>query len=206
MAKKDINYYQIFIGMAEDGIKASRQLEKTIKNYNPQKLEKLSKEMHEIEHAADEKKHLLMESLITEFITPIEREDIVQLASELDDVVDFIEECLQFFYMFNIQSMHKHAEDFVDMVVRSTQALKACFDELEHFSRSETIRGKLIEVNLLEELADELYLNAIHELYLKEKDPIKVMAWTNIYDKLERTCDLCEHVAGTIEQVILKNS
>jgi len=76
MAKKDNNYYRMFSDIAGDAIVAARQLEKTVKNYNPDKIEKLNKTMHEIEHGADEKRHKMMKMLIAEFITPIEREDI----------------------------------------------------------------------------------------------------------------------------------
>ena len=81
----------MFSDIAADAITAAQQLEKTIINYNPEKIEKLNKSMHEIEHAADQKKHEMMEHLISEFITPIEREDIATLSYMLDDVLDMIE-------------------------------------------------------------------------------------------------------------------
>lgn len=204
--KKSNNYFQMFIGMAEDSIRASQLLEKTAKSYNPDKIERQVKSIHEIEHGTDEKKHEIIKALATEFITPIEREDIVSLTWELDDVLDLIEEIFQTFYMFNIQEIRPHAIDFCDLIVRSTTAMKACFDEFENFHKSETIIGRIIEVNVVEELADALYLKAMRELYTKEKDPIKILAWSTIYDKLERTCDRCEHVADAIERVIMKNS
>ncbi|MGI6250609.1 MAG: DUF47 domain-containing protein [Anaerolineaceae bacterium] len=190
--------------MAADAIKAAYQLERTVKSFNPDKLEKMSKEMHEIEHGADEKKHELMKHLTVEFMTPIEREDIVLLVFELDDVLDLIEEVTQLFYMYNIQTMRPAAIEFADLIVRSTVALKACFDNFENFHKSQAIRDKIVEVNVVEELADNLYIHAVRELFTKEKDP--VTAWNTIFDKLERTCDRCEHVADTIESVMMKNS
>lgn len=206
MAKKKSNYYQMFVAIAEDAIKAAQYLEKTVKDYNGAKTEKLAKSMHEIEHGADLKKHELMKTLADEFMTPIEREDIVTLAWELDDVLDYIEEVFQLFFMFNIQEMRPQAIDFADLIVRGTTAMKVCFDEFHNFRRSQTIGGKIIEVNVVEELADVLYIKAMRELYTKEKDPVKVNAWGIIFDKLEKTCDRCEHVADTIESVIMKNT
>ncbi len=206
MAKKDNNYFNMFIEIAEDAIKAALQLEKTVKSYDVDKMEKMQKTMHEIEHGADEKKHLLMKHLASEFITPIEREDIVNLVFELDDVLDLIEEVTQLFYMYNIQKMRPAAVEFAALLVRSTQALKACFDEFEHFLKSEVIIKRIVEVNVIEELADALYMRSVRELYTKEKDPIMITAWTVVLDKMERACDRCEHVADTIESVIMKNT
>lgn len=206
MAKKKNNYYQMFVDIAEDAIKAAQYLEKTVKDFNPAKTEKMAKSMHEIEHGADLKKHELMKTLADEFMTPIEREDIVTLAWELDDVLDYIEEVFQLFFMFNIQEMRPQAIDFADLIVRATKAMKICFDEFHNFRRSQTIGGKIIEVNVVEELGDVLYIKAMRDLYTKEKDPVKVNTWGIIFDKLEKTCDRCEHVADTIESVIMKNT
>ncbi len=206
MAKKDNNYYHMFSDIAKDAIFAAHHLEKTVKNYNPEKMEKLNKTMHEIEHGADLKKHQMMKMLVAEFITPIEREDIATLSYMLDDVLDSIEEVFQMFFMYNVKSMRPEAIDFVDLIVRSTEAMKACFDEFEHFRKSDLIAKKIVEVNVIEELADSLYFKTVRELYTKEKDPMQVMVWVRLFDRFERICDECEHVADTIGSVIMKNS
>jgi predicted phosphate transport protein (TIGR00153 family) len=206
MAKKDNNYYRMFSDIAGDAIVAARQLEKTVKNYNPDKIEKLNKTMHEIEHGADEKRHKMMKMLIAEFITPIEREDIGTLSSMLDDVLDSIEEVYQMFFMYNVKQMRPEAIDFVELIVRSAEAMKACFDEFENFRKSDLIAKKIVEVNVIEELADSLFFKTVHELYTKEKDLMHVMVWVRIFDRFEKICDQCEHVADAISSVIMKNS
>ena len=206
MARKGNNYYNMFSDIAGDAIKAAYLLEKTVKNYNPDKIEKQNKTMHEIEHGADLKKHEMMKCLIAEFIAPIEREDIATLSYMLDDVLDSIEEVYQMFFMYNVKEMRPDAFDFVDLIVRSTEAMKACFDEFENFRKSNLIANKIVEVNVIEEMADSLYFKVIRELYTKEKDSLKIMVWVQIFDKFEKICDLCEHVADTIGSVIMKNS
>ncbi len=206
MAKKHNNYFNMFSDIANDAIKAAHLLEKTVKSYNPDKIEKQNKTMHEIEHGADLKKHEMMKCLISEFIAPIEREDIAALSYMLDDVLDSIEEVYQMFFMYNVKEMRSDAYDFVDLIVRSTEAMKACFDEFENFRKSDLIVNKIVEVNVIEELADSLYFKVIRELYTKEKDPVKIMVWVRIYDRFEKICDLCEHVADAIGSVIMKNS
>lgn len=206
MAKKDNNYFNMFSDIAGDAIAAARALEKTIGSYHPEKIEKQNKAMHEIEHAADLKKHQMMKHLISEFITPIEREDIASLAYMLDDVLDMIEEVLQMFYMYNVQVMRPAAAEFATLIVRSTEALKACFDEFEHFRKSDVMSNKIVEVNVIEELADDLYFKSVRELYTKEKDPILVTVWVRIFDRFEKIIDQCENLADAISMVIMKNS
>ena len=206
MAKKDNNYYKMFSDIAGDAIVAAHHLEKTVKNYNPDKIEKLNKTMHEIEHGADLKKHQMMKMLVAEFITPIEREDIATLSYMLDDVLDSIEEVFQMFFMYNVKSMRPEAIDFVELIVRATEAMKACFDEFENFRKSDLIAKKIVEVNVIEELADSLYFKTVHELYTQEKDPLHIMVWVRLFDRFERICDECEHVADAIGSVIMKNS
>lgn len=196
----------MFSDIADDAIKAAYLLEKTVKNYHPDKMEKQNKVMHEIEHAADLKKHQMMKHLISEFITPIEREDIATLSYMLDDVLDSIEEVFQMFFMYNVREMRPDACDFVDLIVRSTEAMKACFDEFENFRKSDLIAKKIVEVNVIEELADSLYFKVNRDLFLTENDPIVIMVWVRIYDRFERICDQCENVADTIGSVIMKNS
>lgn len=206
MAKKNNNYFNMFIEIADKAILASKQLDKAVREYDPEKALKMNIKMHELEHEVDAMKHHLMKELLSEFMTPIEREDIAELARELDDVVDTIEEILQLFYMFNIKEMRQPAKDFTELLVKSTVALKACFDELENFRKSEILMNKIVEVNVVEEVADSLFIKSMHELYTTEKDPILVNCWGIIYDKLEKACDRCEQVADSIENIIMKNS
>ena len=206
MAKKRNNYFNMFSDIANDAIKAAYLLETTVKNYNPEEIENQNKTMHELEHAADLKKHEMMKLLISEFITPIEREDIATISYMLDDVLDSIEEVYQMFFMYNVKEMRLDVYEFVDLIVRSTEAMKACFDEFENFRKSDLIVNKIVEVNEIEELADSLYFKAIRELYTKEENPVKIIVWVRIYDRFEKICDQCEHVADTIGSVIMKNS
>ena len=206
MAKKDNNYFDMFIGIAEDAITAATQLKKTIDNYDPDKIHEQMVAMHDVEHAADIKKHEMMQKLIAEFITPIEREDIITLSWALDDVLDYIEEIYQLLFMHNVKQMREEAFVFGDLICRSAAALKACFDEFEHFKRSKDLQKRLIEVNTIEEIADTLYIDAVRRLHVEETDASKIHTWSVLFLQLERTIDRIEQVADTIELVIMNNS
>lgn len=206
MSKKDNNYFKMFMDIAADAITAATQLKETINNYNPEKIHEQMVAMHEVEHAADIKKHQMMEKLIAEFITPIEREDIITLSWALDDVLDYMEEIYQILFMHNVKSMREEALVFGELIYQSTVALKTCFNEFEHFKRSKILPKRLIEVNAIEEKADKLYIDAVRRLHLDESDPSKVHTWSVLFLQLERTIDRIEQVADTIELVIMKNS
>ena len=206
MSKKDNNYFKMFMDIAADAITAATHLKETINNYDPEKIHEQMLAMHEVEHAADNKKHQMMEKLIAEFITPIEREDIITLSWALDDVLDYMEEIYQILFMHNVKSMRKEALVFGELIYQSTVALKTCFDEFEHFKRSKILPKRLIEVNAIEEKADKLYIDAVRRLHLDESDPSKVHTWSVLFLQLERTIDRIEQVADTIELVIMKNS
>jgi len=93
----------------------------------------------------------------------------------------------------------------VDLIVRATEAMKACL-MIREFRKSDLIAKKIVEVNVIEEIADSLYFKTVRELFTKEKDPMHVMVWLRLFDGFERICDACEHVADTIGSVIMKNS
>lgn len=205
MAKNN-NYFHMLMDISQDTITAARNLEKMINEFNPDKMPKLIEKMHGIEHEADLKKHHLMKELLSEFMTPIDREDIVQLVQELDDVIDMIEEVFQSFYMYYIREMRSPAKDFAELIVKSTMALKACFDELENFRKSDILKVKVVEVNVVEEIADSLYIKSMRELYESDADTRTLNTWGIIYSKLEKVCDSCEHVADAIESIVMKNS
>lgn len=207
MAKKDNNYYfDAFakgISYAND---AAVLLQSNFENFDIAKVRTQLDEMHVIEHTADGVKHEMMERLMKEFLPPIEREDIVELAHTIDNVTDSIEDVMLRIYMYNVSELRADVKDFADLIVRCCTALKVVSEELQNYRKSTILMSKVAEVNSLEEEGDRLYAEATHKLYTEEKDPIKILVWTNIYDRLEKCCDSCEKVMDMVELVIMKNS
>ncbi|MBR4296163.1 MAG: DUF47 domain-containing protein [Clostridia bacterium] len=207
MAKKENNYYfDTFAKGISCSSDAAVMLKKSIENYDPSNISERMEKIHEIEHIGDKLKHDMMERLVKEFLPPIEREDIVELASAIDDVTDCIEDVVRCMYMFNITEIRSDAIDFSDVVQRCCQALKEMGSELHNFRKSTQLKDKIIEINHLEEEGDRLYTMAVRKLYTEEQDPVSIASWTAVYDKLEKCCDSCEDVADMVEQIIMKNS
>lgn len=206
MGKRDTNYYELFVELGNFTVKAANLLDKTLANYENIDIENLTFDIHKVEHEADIKKHNLVEKLAKEFMTPLEREDILQLADQIDNVIDSIEEVVMKLYMFNIKEIRMEAKKLSEAIIRSTTTLVNALKEFENFRKSKTLTGLLVEVNDLEEKSDEIYMQAVRRLYVEEKDPITILTWTKIFDGLEAVSDKCEHVCDIVESVILKNS
>lgn len=207
MAKKENNFYfESFIKGMNYASDASLMLKKCFETYDAALLPTQIVEMHAIEHSADMVKHDMMESLVKEFLPPIEREDIVELAHTIDEVTDCIEDVLQRMYMFNITELRSDAAKFTEVISDCCSALKEMTLELHNFRKSTLLREKIIQINNLEEAGDRLYAEAMRTLYTAENDPLVVIRWTAIYERLEKCCDACEHVADMVEQIALKNS
>lgn len=204
--KKHFDYFDSFVRMVEFSCKAAQLLQEVMKNYDPSKIKEQMIEMHEIENNGDYCKHEMMNALVKEFITPIEREDITGIGQEIDEVTDTVEDVLMRLYMFNIKSIRPEAIEFVDVIVKCCDALKKALQDFHNFKKSPTVKESIIQINCLEEDGDKLYTEAVRNLHTTSKDPIEIMVWSETFDRLEKCCDACEDVANMMESVILKNS
>ncbi len=207
MAKKENNFY--FDSFAK-GITfanaAASLLKECFEKYDVATVQAHLDEMHKIEHTADSVKHEMMEKLVKEFLPPFEREDIVELSRTIDDVTDAVEDVLVGMYMFNVTQLRSEAKEFTNLIVSCCCALSEMAQELHNFRKSAVLHKKIIEINGIEEEGDRLYTAAMRRLYTEEKDVASVLAWTTMYERLEKCCDCCEDVADMVEQVIMKNS
>ncbi len=207
MAKKTTNYYfDTFIKAVSCANEAAHYLKSCCENFCPDTLPTNLEEMHKIEHSADGIKNDMLMQLAKEFLPPIEREDIVELANTIDVVTDRIEDVLLRTYMFNLTSLRADTGRFVDVIVSCCNALSAMLEELPNFRKSTILRERIIEINTLEEEGDRLYSSAVRSLYTEGADPITILTWTTMYDLLEKCCDSCEHVAEMVERIVVKNS
>lgn len=207
MGKKQGNFYFDKLSISAGySCAAAELLDKILVNFSTDHLEEKLSEMHSIEHAADIDKHLMMSRLIHEFITPIEREDIIQLSQELDDITDQVEEILRCIYMYNIRSIRPEALEFSKLVIQACTALKKAFDELPNFKKSAELKKHIIEINRIENIGDSMYTQVIRKLYTTLTDSMEILSWVKIFDLFENCFDSCEHVANSIERVVFKNS
>lgn len=136
MSKKSDNYYfKNFVICAEYGEEAARMLERNLKEFDVTHLSERLDEIHGIEHAADQKKHEMLAALVKEFITPIEREDIILLSEAIDEVTDTIEDVMIRLYINNIRMIRPDAEAFAHLITRCCKTLSRLMEEFKNFKK-----------------------------------------------------------------------
>ena len=161
------------------------------------------KKIKAIEHACDELTHSISKKLNTSFITPFDREDIYLLSGALDDIVDLIDDVARAVVMYNIRETTDYARQFGDVLQRMAVQLHEVVSTLE---RPAGIAPRLVEIHRLENEGDDLYHEAIGDLFRDTPDPLRVIRWKDVYDKLEGAVDRCEQAANIIESVIIKHA
>lgn len=206
MAKGDKFYFENFAASTALSKEAAIYLVNCLENYDPDKIQQMLEQMHEIEHSADMKKHEMNAALAKAFVTPVDREDLDMLSHQLDDVTDKVEEILQKFYIYNIQTINPAAIGFAKHIVRSCELLCSLMEEFENFKKSKKIHTLIVELNDVEEECDKLYLSSVRELTKNPTDPLLTIFWHEIYDCLEACVDACEHVSECVGGVIMKNT
>jgi uncharacterized protein len=156
-----------------------------------------------IEHQCDELIHSIVKKLNTSFVTPFDREDIYQLSGGLDDIVDLIDDAARAVVMYNVTEVTPQSRQFCDVIRRMAVQLHEVVSALE---KPTGISPRLIEIHRLENEGDDLFHEALAELFRGTPDPLHVIKWKEIYEKLEAAVDRCESVANIIESVIIKHA
>lgn len=204
---KKLDYFDEFERQAELAVKEAGIMIDAIENFHPNRVGHMLKKAHEVEHEGDMICHTIYTAIATDFITPIEREDIVTLAQSLDDIMDYIEDVLQRFYMYDITEIHENTLEFARIIEKGCVAIQSAMADFRDFKKSKNFTERLIEINSLEEEADEFYIEIVRDMHKKDKDdPFQIMVWSQIYSRMERCTDACEHVADIMRTIMLKNS
>lgn len=206
MAKKGNDYFKMIEEQTSCCLQASNLLEEILCKFNAADIADYRTRMHEIEHAGDKIQHDILNKLSTEFITPIDQEDILRLAQIIDDITDALDEVVLEFYMYHIDSVPKKAAELSKAVNRCVSALHEAAGELRNFKKPAALRELVIKVNDIETECDTIYTGAIHDLFGADVDSRTLMGSKAVYESLESCCDLCEHATDVIEQVIIKNT
>lgn len=204
--KKKNNYYKMLLELSKFTVKCSDVLHRMLLEFDYENIAAQVAELHEIEHESDMYVHEINQKLAGEFITPIEREDISLLVSQIDDVVDSIEDISLSLYIYNVNSLKPEIFDFMNIISDCGMTLENMMLKFEHFRKSKDIFEDIIKLNELENKADEVYQNAIKKLFSENNDTLHIVQWNEIFKKLENCCDSFEEVASLINNVIIKNS
>ena len=183
---KEQSFFDLFEKASNNLLEAGRLLVQTMEHFdnvteNAQKMERL-------EHEGDQITHEIMARLNKTFITPLDREDIHQLASALDDVLDFIEATTERFVLYRIKTITSYAKEMAEAVAKQVEEIHNMMPKLRHMKQKEILQH-CIEINRLENTRDRLLRNAVVALFDSTSDPLDVMKWLELYELMETAND-----------------
>jgi predicted phosphate transport protein (TIGR00153 family) len=172
---------------------------------NAADLKEVSIKLKNYERSGDDLVYELTTKLNTSFMTPIERDDILRLSIKMDDILDGIEHFSAHLEMFSLTDIDEYVHSFMDNIVKSTDEIVKALELLSKRKLVE-MREHAIAIKKLESVCDEIYRTSIKQLFITEKDPIRIIQFKDIYEQLEEVADYCEDVANTIEAIIMRNA
>ncbi|GHU67662.1 hypothetical protein FACS1894184_07910 [Clostridia bacterium] len=204
--RNGFDYFGYFVECAKLANKISVFLDDTLNHFDPTKVSDWARDMHHIENEADNLKHDMIKHLSHEFISPIEREDIVTLAEKLDSTIDSVEDVMQNIYIHNVRDIRPEAITFAELIVKCSRALLEATKEFKNFKKSRTVIEHVIEVNTIESDADRLFAQSMRRLFTEDVDPRTLLIWSTMFNTLEACLDEFEDTADIIESIIMKNT
>jgi|SRR5579862_3451997 len=198
---RDTSFFQMFSQMSANLIGGARTLVELFANFED--VERKVEEIDRFEQEGDELTHTVLTKLNQTFITPFDREDIHQLASKLDDVLDFIHVACTRIVMYRITAPPPAAGKLAKIILMQSEELQKAMSLLR---KNGDILTHCVEINRLENEADTVAQEAIAKLFECEKDPINLIKIKELIEFLERATDKAEDVANVLETVVLKNT
>jgi predicted phosphate transport protein (TIGR00153 family) len=197
---REEKFYSDFLSLAAEIAKGSRLLEDMVAGDRP--TWDKADEIKEVEHKCDFLTHEIFQRLNRTFVTPIDREDIHELARSLDDVMDAIDASATLIRLYRLDSVRYGARELAKII-------SACVVEVSHaltaLEQNKGVGIHAVEINRLENEADRAHQQAVSRLFDEEANPIIVMKWKETLDFLEDATDRCEDVANVIEGVMVKH-
>jgi hypothetical protein len=162
-------------------------------------------QIKKLEHVGDELTHTIFEELNRSFITPFDREDIYSLTKRMDDVLDLMDHVADMLVLYHIDRLEEGMIMLVEVTKRAVSEIHKAVHTLRHVDYDK-IREQLISVHALENEGDRLYRHFIGKLFSEERDAIRLMKYSSIYDEIEHTIDRCEDLMNAIEAITLKQA
>ncbi|OGR87162.1 MAG: hypothetical protein A3A86_08230 [Elusimicrobia bacterium RIFCSPLOWO2_01_FULL_60_11] len=200
---REEKFFDLFEDQAEHICKAARIFKELLGAWDPRSP--LIDKIRDVEHESDIITHDIIDKLNRTFITPFDREDIHELATEMDDVVDLTQGAAARLQLYKIDKITEELPQLAGVLLQATEALKNAILSLTDMSKSRRILDYCIEINRLENIGDQIQETGMGKLFADHPDPLQVIKWKEIYEITETAIDKCEDVANTIESIVVKH-
>jgi uncharacterized protein len=201
LVPKSGEFYDFFVEAGANALEAARLVERRFREHPNSSV--LQSHVKDVEHEGDRITRDIIQLLNTQYITPFDREDIYELATTLDDIVDLIEEVADFLALYRIEAPMEQAQELSSILHHACREVAAAIPLLRSFG---DIRRHTVEVNRLENEGDRKVREALASLFETGIDPMMVIRWKDIFERLEEAIDATEHVANILEGIAIKNS
>ena len=197
-------FFELFNKQAANAHETSKALADLLEHYTdvPTKVQHLKN----LEHAGDEIAHQIFDHLAKTFITPLDREDIHEIATELDNITDLVDSAAHRMVLYKVARPTEEARALARTLVKATAALVEALALLGNLKRSEEILRHCIEVNTQENEGDRINHHALAALFENGADPAEIIKWKDLYHIIETATDVCEDVANVLHTVVVKNA
>lgn len=201
---KDLNFFAQFDHHAEICVESSKLFLEMLEHFGeaPAKARRIA----DVEHKADEVTHKTLEMLHQTFITPIDRDQIHELITKMDDVVDLIHGASRRLVLYEIGAPTPPLLELAKTLHHSVQEMQSAIKALRNLKNREAILRACVEINKLENDGDSLRDSAVAALLKEPQNAVDVLKWKEIYESVETALDCCEDVANVIEGVVLENA
>jgi len=201
---RDTSFFDLFDQLSAKVLDASRLLEQMLERWD--RLDQRVREMKDIEHECDDITHRTFDKLNSTFITPLEREDIHELASRLDDIVDHIDSTTSRLVLYGVKKPTDEAKLLAQVLTRTCVEVQKAVKGLRNLKDPELLSRTSVEINRLENESDDILRLALKRLFEQPTDVLEVIKLKEIYEKLESAVDRCEDVANVIQAVVLRHT
>ncbi|MBF9072311.1 DUF47 domain-containing protein [Streptacidiphilus fuscans] len=202
LTPRETSFYDLFAASANNLVTGSKLLLELL-GADVAARSEIADRMRAAEHAGDEATHTIFHQLNSSFITPFDREDIYNLASSLDDIMDYMEEAVDLVVLYEIDTLPKGVEQQIEVLARAAELTASAMPNLRTM---DNLTEYWIEVNRLENQADQIHRKLLAHLFSGQYEAIEVLKLKQVVDVLEEAADAFEHVANTVETIAVKES
>jgi uncharacterized protein len=200
-APREREFFDLFEEAGQNIVRAAELLERMLEHW-PDHAE-LAREVVVCEQEGDRITHDIIQRLNSTFVTPIDREDIFALASGMDDIVDFIEEVADYLALYRIEAPMEQAQQLAQILHESTRQIAGAVPRLRTFR---DIHHYTVEIHRLENEGDRVVRQSLASLFERGIDPMLVIRWKDIFERLEDAIDACEGTANILQGIVIKNA
>ena len=199
MPRKSI-FFTLFNQHAQNALEATQALERLLSDFTD--VDNKARDIHAIEHYGDKLTHQIMQELNGTFVTPLDREDIVGLASRLDDITDVCHDVAEMVVLYKVGTIRPLAVQQAKVLVAAAEHLVTALKDLEKLAGLEQ---HWIKIHTLENEGDALFRTAVADLFARSTDPIEIIKWKDLHGLIEVAIDRCEDVANIVETIVIKH-